>query len=99
MAYVPTYNALRICVMFVESTEKAHYCYEVSKSLGIPTVTAFNTLNAMASSGWIEKRETEDNLSAGPPRVLYNLTESGLKEAVDHLRELRVPITGYKASA
>jgi hypothetical protein len=100
----PTYNVLKACVLFVDSTAKAHYCSEVSKSIDVPITTAFNTLTAMVERGWLWA-ETEtfpqnvDPGSARSRRVLYRLTEEGLRSSVELLTSLRVPVTGYHPSA
>lgn len=91
----PTYNVLKICVVFVESTAKSHYCWELSKTIGAPLTTTFNALEAMRERGWLQTEREDIHKIKGQPKLLYNLTPEGLKSSVELLTSLRVPVTGY----
>jgi len=90
----PTYNALKVTALFVQSTARKYCCYDLSKHLDLAPQTTFDTLKRLLAHGWLEAEKEKINRTLSgkekPRRVLYRITPTGLDESLVHLANVQV---------
>jgi DNA-binding PadR family transcriptional regulator len=89
--WLPTFNSLKISKLFVSAPLRKRCCYEVKKELKISEATARSALRVMQHNNWLESEKEHVNqvLSTRPPRVLYRITDHGLRAATECLKAVQ----------
>jgi DNA-binding PadR family transcriptional regulator len=64
-----------------KNTAAWSYGYHLSKATGTKSGTLYPILTRLHDEGWLETNWTQPQQGGRPPRHLYRLTSTGLKEA------------------
>jgi DNA-binding PadR family transcriptional regulator len=90
--WLPTLNTLKISKLFVSAPLKKRWAYEIKAELHIPEETARNALRVMHKNKWLdaEEEQTSRALLNRSPRLLYRITDHGLRAAIEALNSVQM---------
>lgn len=84
----PSEQAISVMLVLAEDPAEWRHGYALCQETGLKAGSMYPILIRLADKGWLETKWETDIPAGRPPRHLYRLTKSGLKEA-GHQAEAR----------
>ena len=80
-------QALQLFSLLLNSRDEWFYGYQLCEASGLKSGTLYPLLMRLADQVLLTARWEDSVIAGRPPRHLYQLTESGIKLALDRLAE------------
>lgn len=95
----PSEQARKVLALLAEDPSTWRYGYDLCQQTDLKAGSMYPILMRLADRGWLETSWEKEPPAGRPPRHLYRLTDSGLAQARELVRERHVTFSPHPRPA